>query len=286
MSLADLAGTGYGPFAVPVESIRVADFVAATGDDPERWGWSAPPGYAAVVLFAAVPDLLGSATAAPFTRTLIHTDQSFTWHRPIAAGSVLDVTARVASVRERGDLNFVGFDVIATAAGEEVLGSTSTFLMSASAAGEPPPDAPEPAPEVRGPCDPARPLLLPAPGGDLPALARSAARIDLLRYAAATGDWNPIHWDHAAARAAGLPGIVVHGLLMAAWVAQAAARFSTRDDPLASMQLRLRRPLTAAAAATVAGKVDAVADDRATLGLEVVSGGDRLVTGRAVVRAG
>ena len=73
---------------------------------------------------------------------------------------------------------------------------------------------------------------LPAVGSPLPPLAKSASRGDLLRYAAATGDWNPIHWDHEAAVSAGLPGIVAHGLLMAAWVVQAAARHAHGDMPL------------------------------------------------------
>lgn len=36
---------------------------------------------------------------------------------------------------------------------------------------------------------------------------------DLIRYAAASGDFNPIHYDSESARSAGLPGIVVHGML-------------------------------------------------------------------------
>ncbi len=36
---------------------------------------------------------------------------------------------------------------------------------------------------------------------------------DLIRYAAASGDFNPIHYDSESARSAGLPGVVVHGML-------------------------------------------------------------------------
>jgi acyl dehydratase len=43
------------------------------------------------------------------------------------------------------------------------------------------------------------------------------------RYAAASGDHNPIHLDDAFARSVGLPGRILHGLWTAAQVARAAA---------------------------------------------------------------
>ncbi|MEX5631066.1 MaoC family dehydratase [Parafrankia sp. FMc2] len=41
----------------------------------------------------------------------------------------------------------------------------------------------------------------------------SLRRSDLVRYAGASGDFNPIHWNERAAREAGLPGVVAHGML-------------------------------------------------------------------------
>lgn len=38
-------------------------------------------------------------------------------------------------------------------------------------------------------------------------------RADLVHYAGASGDRNPIHWSDAAASAAGLPGVIAHGML-------------------------------------------------------------------------
>jgi acyl dehydratase len=40
------------------------------------------------------------------------------------------------------------------------------------------------------------------------------ARHDLIRYAAASGDLHPLHWNPAAAAAAGLPGVVAHGAMV------------------------------------------------------------------------
>ena len=38
-------------------------------------------------------------------------------------------------------------------------------------------------------------------------------RIDLVRYAGASGDLNPIHWNERTARAVGLPDVIAHGML-------------------------------------------------------------------------
>ena len=47
-----------------------------------------------------------------------------------------------------------------------------------------------------------------------------AALRDMVEFAAASGDFNPIHFDRDAATASGLAGIIVPGLLKAAWLAE------------------------------------------------------------------
>ncbi|PID52837.1 MAG: dehydratase, partial [Micrococcales bacterium] len=37
-------------------------------------------------------------------------------------------------------------------------------------------------------------------------------RTDLVRYAGAGGDFNPLHWDEATATSAGLPNVIAHGM--------------------------------------------------------------------------
>lgn len=46
-------------------------------------------------------------------------------------------------------------------------------------------------------------------------------RADLIRYAAASGDHNPIHQDEDVARSVGLPGVIAHGMYTMALAAQA-----------------------------------------------------------------
>jgi hydroxyacyl-ACP dehydratase HTD2-like protein with hotdog domain len=58
------------------------------------------------------------------------------------------------------------------------------------------------------------------PGDDLPALVKQPTTRQLARYAGASGDFYEIHYDQEFARSVGLPGVILHGLLKAAFLAQ------------------------------------------------------------------
>jgi len=281
MPLAEISGRRYGPVAVPIVGSSVSSFVAATGDDPDRWARHVPPSYAAAALFAVAPAFLADPDVAPETRSLIHTEQVFSWHRPLAIGETVEVEGRISGVRARRSLNLVTFELTATGEAGPWLDGMATFLMSAETANAAVVEEPEPAHDARAETSHPEPAPLPSPGGEIPPMARSASRADLVRYAAACGDWNPIHWDHDAAVAAGLPGIVVHGLLMASWLNQAAARHGAAHHPLAGMRMRFRKPLRPAAQASITG---VVAGD-GELSLALNSGGTTLVTATARVTA-
>jgi acyl dehydratase len=49
-------------------------------------------------------------------------------------------------------------------------------------------------------------------GTALPARTFPVTRLDLVRYAGASGDFNPIHWNERFARAVGLPDVIAHGM--------------------------------------------------------------------------
>src|SRR5690606_16744398 len=51
------------------------------------------------------------------------------------------------------------------------------------------------------------------PGLQLPALTVHLDRARLVRYAGASGDFNPIHWNARVATAVGLPDVIAHGML-------------------------------------------------------------------------
>ena len=284
MNPADLTDATFGPVAVVVTADRVTDYVAATGDGAGRWDVTAPPGFASALLFAVAGDFLWDPRIAEYTRTLLHLDQAFTYQRLPMIGESVTVAGAVTRVRERSGTFFVTFEADATSGGDLVVASTSTFLMSAQAAGDPGPDPGEPDVTQRALNE--LPGRVEAAVGPLPPLAKSASRADLIRYAAATKDFNPIHWDHASARAGGAPGIIVHGLLMLAWAAQAAALVGRGSDPVAHLKVRFRNPLLPAEQAMVEAVVGNIAVDGgdAQVGLRVVRDGEALVTGAASVR--
>jgi acyl dehydratase len=66
------------------------------------------------------------------------------------------------------------------------------------------------------------------------------------RYADASGDHNAFHLDDEVARAAGLPGIIVHGLCLMAFAGRAVLASQEIDDPAAIRRLAVRfsRPMT------------------------------------------
>src|SRR5215831_536055 len=51
-----------------------------------------------------------------------------------------------------------------------------------------------------------------AKGTELPARSYRVTRLDLVKYAGASGDFNVIHWSDRAARAVGLPSVIAHGM--------------------------------------------------------------------------
>jgi acyl dehydratase len=59
------------------------------------------------------------------------------------------------------------------------------------------------------------------PGTELPTLSLTPDRLATVRYAGASGDFNPIHVDDEFARSVGLPGRILHGLYTMALLARA-----------------------------------------------------------------
>lgn len=82
-------------------------------------------------------------------------------------------------------------------------------------------------------------------------MKRVAKAADLMQYAAASGDHNPIHLDKNAAQRAGLDDCIVHGMLIMAWASSAAARLFGGAEQLKSLKMRFRAPLYVGVPATV-----------------------------------
>lgn len=281
MAIEDLVGAMYGPYPVRVTAEQVGAYVAVTGDDGDRWVKHAPPSFAGALLFSAAPDFLRDPAVVPFTRLLVHADQSFVWHRAVEVDETLTVEGTFERARERSGVIFATFAASIRSGGDDVIESVSTFLMGREAPNKPEEEA-EPEVSSRGAYDVAP--IAAASEGELPRLARSASRLDLVRYAAASGDFNPVHFDHDTAVEAGFPGIPVHGLLMGAWILQVAASLSSRPDAIAEAKLRFRNPLRPAVTARVSGSITDGGDTGPTVRASARRGDTELVSGRIRLR--
>jgi acyl dehydratase len=131
-----------------------------------------------------------------------------------------------------------------------------------------------------------------AEGQELPAQTYQVTRADLVRYAAASGDDNPIHQDDAVARSVGLPGVIAHGMYTMALAGRALATWAGRTDAVAEYGVRFTKPVVvppgdAGVDVVVGGTVRSVSDGLARVDLTVICAGEKvLAQARATLRLG
>jgi acyl dehydratase len=82
-----------------------------------------------------------------------------------------------------------------------------------------------------------------AEGTELPALSVPLSRTDLVRYAGASGDFNPIHWNDRVAESVGLPGVVAHGMLTMALGGRLVTDWVGDPGAVLAYQARFTRPV-------------------------------------------
>ena len=126
------------------------------------------------------------------------------------------------------------------------------------------------------------------PGDSLPAKTFTITRADLVAYAEASGDHNPIHQDEYVARSVGLPGVIAHGMYTLALVGRAVAEWAGGAEVVdlgAKFTSPVVVPADGGADVVVAGTVKSVADGLVTLALEVTCEGQKVLgMPKAVVR--
>ncbi len=128
---------------------------------------------------------------------------------------------------------------------------------------------------------------------DLATQTYTITRADLVRYAGASGDFNPIHWNDRTATAVGLPGVIAHGMFTMALAGRAVTAWVGGDPgAIAEYFVRFARPVVvpdndAGTELAVTGVVKQIGDDgRARIDLTAVCAGERvLAQATAWVRA-
>jgi acyl dehydratase len=107
-------------------------------------------------------------------------------------------------------------------------------------------------------------------------------RDTLVRYAGASGDFNPIHYRDDVAQSVGLPGVLAHGMLTMGVAVQPVVDWLGGDSGrIVDYQVRFTRPVlvdgTDGADVAVVAKVGAVEEGAARIDLTVTAGGETVL---------
>ncbi len=128
-------------------------------------------------------------------------------------------------------------------------------------------------------------------GQELPPQAFRVTRADLVRYAGASGDFNPIHWNDRTAVSVGLPGVIAHGMYTMALAGRALTTWVGDPGAVVEYGVRFTKPVVVAdddvgAEVVVAGSVRSASPGLAQVDLTVTCDGVKvLAQARATVRA-
>jgi acyl dehydratase len=121
--------------------------------------------------------------------------------------------------------------------------------------------------------------------GDTFELKVTPDRYLTVRYAGASGDFNPIHIDEEFARQVGLPGRILHGLWTMAQVARAHTEALGGPDKLERLSVQFRGMGVMEEELVVTGTVREVESGRAVVASEAKQGGKRIIrNGEATIR--
>jgi acyl dehydratase len=200
---------------------------------------------------------------------IVHVDQRSWFGRPVPIGAEVQAEATVVEVGQHGSHAGVRIATRVLLDGATVFDGMSTFVAVGS----------EPATSV--------PLAAPRSMGEVGEVVavvppRRLTTDDVRRYAELSGDRNPIHLSDEAARAAGLPAPIVHGMLTLALVGSAAIERLAGGDETRLAHLGARFSRSVAVGAPVAIDLCATASD-ATSSRAVVTSDGRRVLRHAVV---
>lgn len=129
------------------------------------------------------------------------------------------------------------------------------------------------------------------PGDALPAQTYQVRLPDLVRYAGAGGDFNPIHWNQRAARAVGLPDVIAHGMFTMSQAGRYLTDWAGDPGAVESFEVRFTAPVVVAddgsgAQIEVRGTISEVLDD-GRVAVDLIASCDGtpvLGNARAVVR--
>ncbi len=246
----DCIGREYPPIATEVTLDAMQNYARAYNDDNPAFfdasragGIVAPPMFAVAVTWDAVMGATMDPNAGVDFLRSVHGEQDMEFVQPIRAGDVIVAVAKIASIETKVTGETRTVEVNARVRGGALVQKT---LFSIFVRGRRNRDVVA-APEAR--------IVEPDRGQPLYTVAQTIDRDQTFRYAAASGDRNPIHVDEAVAKMAGLPGIIVHGLCTMAFTSKVIIDNCCAGDPTRLKRLRVRFSRPVIPGQTIATKV-------------------------------
>jgi len=114
-------------------------------------------------------------------------------------------------------------------------------------------------------------------GEQIPELRVTPDKYLTVRYAGASGDFNPIHIDEEFARAVGLPGRILHGLWTMAQVARAQTEAAGGPECLKRLSVQFRGMGVPEQEVLVSGTVSERSDGHATIDTVAEQAGKQII---------
>lgn len=221
------------PLAVTRDAFEA--YARATDDTNSRYLGAesvAPPMYHVAPFIDVMFQMASDPELKLDLLRLVHAEHDMTFHQVLQDGDILEVSGSLNALEEKGSGTLVTYGLSGVVAGTVALEGTTSYFIR------------RPASEIKKTDKRPKRTQTVAPEADW-STQQVVHRDQALRYATVSGDDNPIHTDEATAKAAGLPGCILHGLCTMAFAQRDLVNQFCDGDPsrLQRLAVRWARPV-------------------------------------------
>jgi 3-hydroxybutyryl-CoA dehydratase len=263
MRFSDLTpGYGFPATVLALDTQTVERYLHGTEDDNALY-WRDGAVHLVPPLAVAALAFRGIAQEVALAPGSLHTGQELLFRRLVTVGERLTVQAHVTASSRRRGFVALAIDLAATDhSGESALLGSLTLMVAGAQDGAP--AGARRAASAETPADALEPVAYPAlappalvVGQELGPLVRTVTQERIDQYAAASGDYNPIHVDPAFAARSPFGGTVAHGMLLLAYVSTLLTQaFGRAWLQTGALRVKFRNPAPAGTTVAAQGRVE------------------------------
>ena len=227
-------GKCYPPVTTEVSREAIEKYARAYNDDNPAFfdvkrpgGIVAPPLFGVVVTWPSLVQAVGDSELQVDLLRLLHGEQEMEFFNPIRPGDKITSNAKIASIQTKPSGETLAIELEASGHNREpkVRVIFGAFIRTGGS---------------RKTGDNEQDMAKAERGAALVTVSQQIDADQTFRYAAASGDHNPIHVDETVAKMAGLRGIIVHGLCTMAFTSKVMIDKLCGGDPTRLKRLRVR----------------------------------------------